>query len=171
MVAGAWAIHCRDTSQDRSDRAARDAWYRAELIECLGKDSTKTASATRDFEAAMAHFESIFGDSIYWQMAQFRGDARRVLHELDAICERHNIDEDYLRRIARVALKFDAPPQLIDLTPDQLLIILRAARIHARRQKRSASTPRSQAPAWECSSPEAPASPDEPVELSDENPF
>ena len=168
LVTAAWRAICKANNQPVKDPTERDLWYRAELLEAIGKDSTKTAGQTRDFERCMAHFEAIVGDSIYWQMAQFRGDARRILHEIDAICEKHKIDEDYLRRIARVALKFEAPPQLIDLTPDQLLIIVRAARIHARRKSRSASPSESHI----SHSSHTSHSPSEPeIELSDEDPF
>jgi len=172
MVTRAWEATCKANSGTVRDRVARELWYRGELIECLGKDSTKTASQTRDFERVMSHFEAILGDSIYWQMQAFRGDAKRIVHEISAICENSGLDEDYLRGIARQALRFEAPPQLIDLSPDQLLIILRAARIHARRIRRDQEL----AAAFN-------AEPDptvhlvhqvhsvHPVEISDENPF
>jgi hypothetical protein len=81
----------------------------------------------------MAHFESLAGDSIYWQMRTFNGNARRILHQIDQISREHDIDEDYLRSIAKQALQTEYKPELHTLPPETLLTVLNAARVYVRR--------------------------------------
>jgi hypothetical protein len=134
MVQSAWTRHCSRNAMPVKDLVAKDTWIRDELEQAVGKRSTTACNKTRDFETAMAHFEAICGDDIHWQWQLFRGDAKRVIHNLNELATGHDIDEDYLRRIARNALKRDHLPDLHELPPEDLLTILRAVKIHVRRR-------------------------------------
>jgi len=135
LLQRAWEVHCRRNAGCASDRAARDIWYRGELLAEFGVDSTRDMTQTRDFEQVMAHFESITGDSLTWGLRIFDGDSRRILHEVDKITKKHGWDGDYLRRIARQALRRNDLPELHTLPREELLVIVRAAKIHAKRRK------------------------------------
>lgn len=143
LVDQAWKQHCTANAKPQKDKAAKEEWYRQELVKCLGKPSTKSANKSTDFEKAMAHFEAICGDSIEWGMRYYKGASRRIIHSLNEITVKHGIDEDYCRRVARQALQAlqaDHLPELIDLNPELLLTILNSLRIYVRRHKPHSQT-------------------------------
>lgn len=132
LVAAAWKAHC--ASQGLTPSAKPDeAWYRAQLRGATGHESTKDCNAGRDYEDAMAWFEEIEGTSIKWQLRRANGDARRLLHDLNALCASHDVTPEYLRRIAAKALRVSQPPDLSTLTPEQLLTVRIAAKQHVTR--------------------------------------
>lgn len=137
LVIKAWQVHCKANAMNARDLAAKNAWYREELRTASGKTSSADLDQTRAFEKVMAHFEAIAGDSIHWQMRLFRGNARRILHQINQISREHDLDEDYLRAIAKQALQTDFTPELHDLRPETLLTILNAARVYVRRHLKS----------------------------------
>lgn len=136
LVKAAWQQHVRETGAGKSQERA---WYEAELLEATGKDSTSKCNAGRDYEAACAHFEALVGTSIKWQMKACRGDAKRILWHLDQITEKHGLSENYLRRIAHNSapkhLRETELPQLADLAPDHLTLILGEVKRFVRRKK------------------------------------
>jgi hypothetical protein len=150
MLKRAWAAHCSRTRTPRNDEIAYDRWYRAELHKCLGIYTTKQANRKGDFEKAMAHFEEIAGDSIEWQLKYYSGDARRVLHSIREICAEHDIDETYMRGVARLALShpdpdapvrsreeiesFDSLPDVSSLKVAQLIKVKQALKSYISRE-------------------------------------
>jgi hypothetical protein len=143
LVDAAWRAHCGRERVRPEDKVAKDAWYREQLRAALGIYTTKQCNRARDFEVLMAHFEAIAGDSIEWQLRMYRGDAKRIQYELGQLCQRHDIDEDYLRSIARQALQVDALPELHLLSADLIYRVLVAAKIYVTRQlQRGVESPR-----------------------------
>ena len=136
LVEQAWYFDCKRTKRDPLDKAGRRFWYEEELMEATGKHSTAECDQKRDYEDAMAHFEAIVGASIYWQMRRLSGDRRRILHEVQQLAQKFDCDDDYMRGIARQALKRETIPEWRDLGPEDLLCILRALKIQVRRQER-----------------------------------
>lgn len=137
LVEKAWQRHCKDTDSDPADKVTHDKWYRAQLMQAIGVDTTSKASKTVGFDKLMAHFEGIARDGIHWQTEGSRGPARRILFALRKWCGKNRRDEDYLRRIARQMLKLKELPQLDTLTEQQLATVQRAVIIdHKRRAKR-----------------------------------
>ena len=135
MVLKAWNAHCdANPPLVSKDKTARDLWYREELQAAFGVDTSSGLDQRRDFEKAMAHFEAVIGGGIYWNLRVFKGDARRILHEINRVATGHEIDDDYMRRIARQALRTSELPELVNLSEEQLLIVLRALRIYVRRK-------------------------------------
>lgn len=143
----AWLAVCRREQIDPQDKAAARAWYEQELFYATRHTSTTECDGKRDFEYAMAHFEALADESIYWQMRKHGGDKRRIIHEIRQLSEgawpfqRHiapdfDCPEDYLRAIARQALKRDDLPELHDLDAEALLIILISLNRQLRRQDR-----------------------------------
>lgn len=129
MVADAWARELRDfpdASKCKGKRCGECdycAWYEAELFKATGCTSSSDLDKKRDFEKAMAHFEMLVGEGIYWQMRREGGDARRVLHAMRELSSEFDADEHYMRGIARRQLKLgdDAPlPDLSELTYEQI---------------------------------------------------
>ena len=133
LVAQAWAAVCARGEYDAKDKEARDSWYREQLKASTGKDSTLKCTPSRDFEAAMAHFEAIAGSGILWQMKQFKGDHKRIAYAVKQLCAEYEVDEQYCRAIAKQALKREDLPELLDLTGEHLLTVLRALKIHVKR--------------------------------------
>lgn len=62
LVEAAWQADRARGRAEPGAAAARDAWYRAQLREAIGLDSTRGASATHDYDAACLHFATIAGD-------------------------------------------------------------------------------------------------------------
>jgi len=143
LVQRAWLKHCGDEDANANDRAAKDAWYRAELLKCIGVDSTKASDKGRAFETCMAHFETIARGDITWNMRQHDGDIRRLLWQIERICDQHNIDHAYARATAAKLLKWRGYlNSLAEIEDPEDLQKVRIALIrHAKRQSRTQPTP------------------------------
>lgn len=132
MVADAWKAHCSrnpDVLKSTVDKAAAHrAWYEEELQEATGKPSTTLCDRKRDFSKAMAHFETIVGGgSFYWNERLYGDDARRIIWNIRELCRANEVDEDYMRGVARNMLRLghDCPlPPLEDMRYEDLLIIM-----------------------------------------------
>lgn len=144
LVDRAWAAICREggTGFAAGDKAAREAWYRAELaIASGGHTSTTAISRHRGFEQCCAHFEAIAGDSFQWQLRAENGDETRIRHALE---KRHpgwlvrhfggnRSLRDYLLGIARQATGRPDLAALWRLTDAQIVTVTRAILIEAAR--------------------------------------
>jgi hypothetical protein len=131
MVFQAWLRHCALSKiaphPYDDDLAICRAWYEAELEAATGETSSTKLDRKRDFTAAMAHFETIVGESIYWNMRLYGDDARRIAFNLREVCQNNEVDEDYMRGMARQMLRLhedDPLPALGELTSEQLLTIM-----------------------------------------------
>lgn len=112
---------------DREHNPAHRAWYEAELEAVTGETSTTKLDRKRDFTDVMAHFEAIVGESIFWQMRQHGDDARRIAFNLREIVQQNDVDEVYMRAMARRMLRIpddDPLPELAKMTYEQLIIIM-----------------------------------------------
>lgn len=143
LVDRAWAAICREGGAGfaAGDKAARKAWYRAELAIATGKTSTSDLNPGRDFEQCCAHFEAIAGDSFQWQLRVENGDETRIRH---AVEKRHpgwlvrhfggnRSLRDYLLGIARQATGRPDLAALRQLTDAQIATVTRAILIEAAR--------------------------------------
>jgi hypothetical protein len=129
LVTGAWETHCAAEGIDPKDKIAKDAWYRAQLHECLGVWTTKQCNPTAHFRKACAHFEAIIGKSIFWQMQVAGGDIRTARHGLQTLAEEHDIDSAYIAGIAHQM--FDTTPE--NLNAPRLRKLIAALKIHFHR--------------------------------------
>lgn len=143
LVEQAWTKIAKADGLNPKDATAKRGWYETQLEIATGKRTTKECDARRDFEAAMAHFETLVGDSFYWNHRVYGADHRRLIHVIRELCADADVDEEYMRGIARRALSRDLPPDLAELTYDELALILISLKTHFRRQeKRGQSTDR-----------------------------
>lgn len=130
MVIAAWQRHCQLHSEvlRAVDKvAAKRAWYEAELEAATGETTSAALDPKRDFEAAMAHFEAVAGNGIYWNMRVHGSDARRIAHNIRELCQANEVDEDYMRGMARRSLRlseFDPLPDLASLEYEQLIVLM-----------------------------------------------
>jgi len=170
MVSAAWQSHCNGNAMEPRDKSARETWYRAELVNCLGCDTTKNADTGRDFEIAMAHFETfIFGES-YWNFRIMQGDTRRLLHSVQEICAKNAIDDQYARAIAAKMLKWEGRlDSLTQITAAADLAKLRIALIKDARRKAKRAEQAEAAPAD--AAPRAPLIPNTREGLRSINPY
>jgi len=147
MVARAWLKHAAGNDLNPRDKAAQNAWYRAELQECLGCTSTKDADPGRDFETVMAHFEVFVGGEFYWNLRVHQGDCRRLQFAIRQICERWEIDDQYACATAARVLKWEGHlDSLSSITKAADLQRVRIALlIHARRKGKREDQPRAAA--------------------------
>jgi len=149
MVAKAWQSHCKGNALDARDKAAQDAWYRAELLTCLGRDTTKNADPGRDFELAMAHFETFIFGELYWNLRIMQGDTRRIVHAIQKTCEQYDFDDAYARAVAARVLKWEGHlTSLNDITDRRDLLKVRIALLKQGRrvQKRVEQTAAAEVP-------------------------
>lgn len=65
MVKLAWLAYCQKHGRISTDRGGADAWYRDELMECLGENTTSRCNMAEDFDIAIRHFATLAGDE-YW---------------------------------------------------------------------------------------------------------
>lgn len=134
LVKAAWQVHCRAEGMNPEAKTPERAWYEGELFAATGKYSTKECGGGRDYDLAMAHFEVLAGDGIKWQMRLFGGDARRIIHQLGEISAEHDLDEQYLRGVARRMLKTEVLPELHQMPREVLVSILGEVKRHVRRR-------------------------------------
>ena len=160
MVEHAWEHHCNANAgvdQTRCKKHPRCrtcgycTWYEAELAAAVLLPTSVYCDQKRDFEKAIAHFEAAAGggkgkNPFYWNHRLYGADARRIIHNIQAIARDFECDEHYLQGIARQALKLSILPPLETLTYDQLIIVLRAIKIEISRQQRRGETPSVPAP-------------------------
>lgn len=65
MVKLAWLAHCQKTGIFPNAKGEQDAWYRDELMECIGENTTSRCNKAEDFDIVMRHFATLAGDE-YW---------------------------------------------------------------------------------------------------------
>lgn len=132
LVEQAWARFCQaqriDPVPPYDDKTAIcRAWYEDELEIATGHRSSVDCDMKRDFEDAMVHFEWLVGDSTYWADRLYGADARRIAFCIREVVRENEVDEDYMRRIARRAAGLgvnDPLPDLSKFTYEQLLTIM-----------------------------------------------
>jgi hypothetical protein len=132
LVEQAWNRHCKlaklpPSPADKKKNPAFREWYEDELEIATGKKSTEHCNRKRDFTRAMAHFETIVEESIYWQTRLYGDDARRIAWNIRDIVAANEVDEDYMRAMARRMLRLgdDCPlPPLDQMEDEQLVIIM-----------------------------------------------
>ncbi len=133
LVKLAWAAHCRMESLAETDKAGERAWYEAQLFEATGNSTSRACNAGRDYDRAMAHFETVAGSGVKWNLRLFGGDAKRILHQLREVSDEHQLDEEYLRGVARRMLNREYLPELHTLSRETLITILGEVKRHIRR--------------------------------------
>jgi hypothetical protein len=128
MVDAAWQAHCKQSPiRNPQSVIEKRRWYEEELTNATAKSSTIMLDKKRDFEDVMEHFERLSGDGIYWALRKYGADARRIIYNLREVCRENDIDEDYMRQIARRSLRLgpvDPLPQLEQLSYAHLRIIM-----------------------------------------------
>lgn len=131
LVAQAWLRHCAIAKiaphPFDDELAICRAWYEAELEAATGETTTTRLDRGRDFTGAMAHFETIVGESIYWNCRLYGDDARRIAFNLREVVQANEVDEVYMRGMARRMLRLaddDPLPTLEEMTSEQLIIIM-----------------------------------------------
>jgi hypothetical protein len=132
LVEAAWNRYCQlarlpESPPDKKTNATFRRWYEAELEIATGKTSTEHCDRKRDFTKAMAHFETIAQNGIYWNTRLYGDDARRVAWNIREVCRTNEVDDTYMRAMARNALQLaddDPLPDLERLDYKLLLVIM-----------------------------------------------
>lgn len=131
MLEAAWIKHCElerlSASLPSDDNKAFRSWYEEELKAATGKTSSKFCDRKRDFTHAMAHFEAIARNGIYWNMRLHGDDARRIVWNIRDLVAANEVEEDYMRGMARNCLGLlpvDPLPQLDQMEYADLITIM-----------------------------------------------
>jgi hypothetical protein len=132
LVDAAWAKHFAAHpgclwKTSGNEEAAKRIWYESALKNATGKTSTTECDPKRDFEDAMVYFEQLIGESIYWATRKYGADARRIAWNIREIVRANDVEEYYMRGVARRMLRLDddAPlPLLEEMDYRDLLIIM-----------------------------------------------
>lgn len=129
QVARAWAAHCGRTGESVFDHAARERWYRHQLVTRFNVYTTKQLDQKRDFEEAMALFEAIEGKSITWQLKAADGDKNRLRFLIRERCRILHGNEDYIQAVCdQMGFGY-----FDDLTVKDLYKVFQAFDTHVRR--------------------------------------
>lgn len=59
MVKRAWLEHCQKHGIFPNAKGQQDQWYRNELMECIGENTTSRCNKSQDFDIVMRHFSVI----------------------------------------------------------------------------------------------------------------
>lgn len=136
LVSRAWEAHTLRGNLDERDKAAREDWYRRQLLECIGLYSTSAANRVEHYDLACLHFAQIAGDMnaiAYFAEAAERRMKFLIRERMAALGEREGrpFDWPYARAIyAHMEL-----PLTIDEAPAGLLWkVFQALDTHVRRR-------------------------------------
>lgn len=138
----AWAKNCEDEGLNPADRCRGTrcgecvycTWYEDILKRATGKKTSTACNAGRDYDFLMRDLEIIHGKVNRWQLRACKGDAVRIIYELRKAVEDHQIEEHYIRSVAKNMLQLDRLPALESLAPEQLIIILGEVKRFIRRK-------------------------------------
>ncbi|MDR3405163.1 MAG: hypothetical protein P4L99_21895 [Chthoniobacter sp.] len=137
-LAMAWAAHCETAGLSVSARCAKSkrcgkpgecaycAWYEGVLVKATGHRSTTKCTATGDYEALMRDLEMIHGQSIVWQVKAAGGNMRRLEWMLAEARPGKGYTLEYLRGVAKRALRLDYYPDLETLSAEDRGTVLDA---------------------------------------------
>jgi hypothetical protein len=141
-LALAWNAHCDREGVEKAAKCLKGKrcgecgycqWYGDVLEAATGHRSTTECDAGRDYDFFMRDLEEIHGMSLKWSLRAFRGDAKRILHDVQKLCADNLISEEYLQRIGATKLKLARLPELHLLTKEQLATIRIAVKQHVTR--------------------------------------
>ena len=76
MLNKAWLAHCQATGCFPNAKADKDAWYRANLMQCIGENTTARCNKAEDFDLVIRHFATLAGDD-YWPIRVADSPERR----------------------------------------------------------------------------------------------
>jgi hypothetical protein len=132
MVAAAWDKYCQlerlpESPPDKETNRTFRLWYEEELKAATGKTSSAFCDRKRDFTHAMAHFEAIARNGIYWNTRLHGDDARRIAWNIKEIVQANEVEEHYMRGMARNCLGLlpvDPLPQLDQMEYADLITIM-----------------------------------------------
>lgn len=137
-LAMAWAEHCRQAGASVASRCPKSkrcgladscdycAWYESVLEGATGETSTTACNAGRDYEQFMRALELIHEQGIAWQVKAERGNLRRLEWLLEEAVPGKRYSLEYIRGIAKKALKRDQAPDLEKLSGAEQRIVLDA---------------------------------------------
>jgi len=128
LVAVAWDPYAAREGLAKNDRKALEVFTKNHLEKATGKRSTKDCNNSRDFDAAMAHFEALAQNGEYeWNMNLIQGDAKRARHSVQKVNPRFlsqfptQLDfERYLQGCARKLIHSSELPKLHELDNSQM---------------------------------------------------
>jgi|GEM_PF-1523260 len=154
VVQAAWDRHCQlarlpESPADKKTNRTFRLWYEDELESATGKRSTEHCDRKRDFTHAIAHFEAIAENSIFWQTRLYGDDARRIAWNIREIVRANEVEEDYMRGMARRMLRLadDCPlPTLDQMEYEDLIIIMGELKRFLRRGGRPGVKQRGEGP-------------------------
>jgi len=132
LVAQAWQVFCRRNAGTVSDKVAKDAWYRKELVNELGVYTTKQIGSPEEFDSLMLHFATI-ADNEYWIDRASRGAEGRALWLLKKTMGNAGVDWPYVYGIAR-NMGYDKVVE--ELPAEAVLKINTAVYIYMKRQQK-----------------------------------
>ena len=130
MLESAWQAHCTNTRQDPKSKDAREAWYRAELVACVGVYTTRQIKTVEDFDKLCLHFATLSGDQDqigYWT----RAPERRALWWLKQEMDKTGKSWAYVHGIAR---KMNLPDRPIEDLPEEMIRKLATALFKSRKR-------------------------------------
>lgn len=143
MVRRAWERHASDSGIPYNNKVEKDRWYRSQLLECIGVDTTAGCDQAQDFDAVMLHFSLLAADD-WWIDRLSRGDETRMTFQIGRRLETlscfagKKCNWEYARSIfehMHLPLTIDNCPALM------LRKVLVALDTHIRRVKKKQSLP------------------------------
>lgn len=140
LVEAAWQEMCRTEGLDPDNRCGPQKkcgacafceWYKAELMDCAGVETSNLLDVKRDFENVMYHFASI-AKNLYWMTVRDGGDVRRLLHHIQQIAADRHYEQDYIEGVAVKALQMRTFPGWSALSYKQVGVVLSALKSKTR---------------------------------------
>lgn len=104
LVDRAWMVECQNTGAAPNSKAAKNDWYRNQLVQAIGVYTTKQCNCAEDFDRVMLHFAIIANDE-YWITRTTSSGERRMMYQIKrymrdlAWLEKEKITWEYIRGI------------------------------------------------------------------------
>jgi hypothetical protein len=144
LVQRAWLAHCERERIAPDADGAYETWYRHEVREATGKDSTRDCDPTLDLDLLLIRFARIAGDDRMEAHATASAERRMryVINELLgklARAECRQVGWPYARAIyAQMSRYHMLPEQMEDCPAELLRKVVQALDTHLRRLRRRA---------------------------------
>jgi hypothetical protein len=135
LVKAAWATHAEMNGINTGADGAYETWYRAELLQAIGRNSTKEANPVEDYDIACLHFACIANDFSaidYFSAAAERRMIHLIMRGMQRLTklEGRAVDWNYIRSIYK---SMELPLSLEDAPASILRKVYQALDTHIRR--------------------------------------
>lgn len=146
LVDRAWLADCERAGRSPNATGAREAWYRQQVHDVCGVESTKDCNGKEDFDLLLIRFATIAGDELLIAHATASAERRMrwIINQMLVVLGRlegRYVSWNYAKAIyAQMSSHHMLPDDINDCPADLLRKVVQALDTHARRLRRQGAS-------------------------------